>query len=82
MSQLADERQKRHFTQEYMASKLGICVSTYCQYETGSRNVPKNIAEKIASILMISVEDIFLPHKFTVSKSEKEKQLLNRQEVT
>ena len=73
MSQLANERQKRGYKQEDMALKLGIGVSTYCQYETGSRNVPLTIAENIASIFEMSVNELFLPQKFTVSKSSGQK---------
>lgn len=47
---------------------LDIAISTYCQYETGKRNVPAEVVDKISNILNINKEDIFLPIKFTVSK--------------
>lgn len=81
MSQLANERQKRKYTQEDMALKLGIGVSTYCQYETGSRNVPLAIAEQIASLFKMPVNDLFLPQKFTVSKSHDPKEEIIGKEV-
>jgi len=61
-------RKEKGFTQEQMAYMLGIAISTYNQYETGSRSVPAEIANKISGILSIEVAKIFLPKKFTVSK--------------
>lgn len=65
---LAEIRDERRKSQKDMADILGIAVSTYCQYETGKRNVPAEIVDKISNILNINKEDIFLPIKFTVSK--------------
>ena len=65
---LAETRKEKGYTQEKMAKMLEIAVSTYNQYETGARNVPAKIAEKICDILQIQVPIIFLPEKFTISK--------------
>lgn len=65
---LAEIREYNRKSQKDMADILGIAVSTYCQYETGKRNVPAEIVDKISNILNINKEDIFLPIKFTVSK--------------
>lgn len=51
-----------------MADLLGIAVSTYCQYETGKRNLPVETVNKISKILNVNKNDIFLPIKFTVGK--------------
>jgi len=53
-----------------MANNLKIAVSTYNQYENGVRSVPKETADKIAAILNVDVADIFLPSKFTISKTD------------
>lgn len=53
-----------------MAKKLKVGVSTYNQYENSQRSIPYNIAKKIAEILEVEVEDIFLPARFTVSKTK------------
>lgn len=71
MKSLAELRQQRGITQIEMAKILGIADSTLSQYETGQRTLPVNIAKKIAAILDVSIEDIFLPVKFTVSKTKK-----------
>ncbi|CAG7586417.1 hypothetical protein PEPTYR26121_00336 [Peptoniphilus tyrrelliae] len=65
---LAEIRDERRKSQKDMADILGIAVSTYCQYETGKRNVPAETVDNIAQILNIDKDDIFLPIKFTVSK--------------
>lgn len=68
---LENARKKRGYTQEQMARKLEIAVSTYNQYEKSARNVPVEIAEKISNILETDMLDIFLPKKFTISKNIK-----------
>lgn len=65
---LAKIRESKGLSQSQMASLLNIGTSTYCQYETGKRNIPLNIVNKIKEILEIKNKDIFLPTKFTVSK--------------
>lgn len=67
---LADIRNKKGKTQAEMAKLLGIGVSTYNLYENGGRKVPDRIATKIAQILEVNKNDIFLPATFTVSKTE------------
>ena len=62
-------RKEKGFTQEQMAGMLCIAVSTYNQYESGKRNVPDEIATRISEILGENVSTIFLPKKFTVSKT-------------
>lgn len=65
---LEEVRKEKGLTQEQMAANLDIALSTYNQYENGARSVPRSIAEAAAKILGVSVEDIFLPTKFTISK--------------
>lgn len=65
---LADIRKEKNLSQEVIANKLNVANSTYCQYETGKRNIPTNIVEEICKILDVKQEDIFLPIKFTVGK--------------
>ncbi|EFM24808.1 DNA-binding helix-turn-helix protein [Peptoniphilus duerdenii ATCC BAA-1640] len=65
---LAEIREENSKTQKDMADLLGIAVSTYCQYETGKRNLPVETVNKISKILNVNKNDIFLPIKFTVGK--------------
>lgn len=59
-------RTARGYTQEQVAKCAGIPLSSYNQYETGARNVPADIAERIARVLRVDVSDIFLPVKFSI----------------
>lgn len=67
---LADIRKEKNLSQGDLASKMDIAVSTYCQYETGKRNIPTHIVEKLCEILEIKQDDIFLPTRFTVSNQQ------------
>ena len=69
-------RTARGFTQEQVAKSVGVPLSSYNQYETGARSVPAEIAEKIARVLRVDVEDIFLPLKFSIREQTKEKSQL------
>ena len=70
MTNLEHLRLARGLTQETVSGAVGIAVSTYSMYENGKRTVPRHIAERIAAAVGCKLEDIFLPEKFTVSKSE------------
>lgn len=70
MTNLEQLRLARGLTQETISGVVGIAVSTYSMYENGKRAVPRQIAERIAKAVGCRLEDIFLPEKFTVSKSE------------
>lgn len=70
MTKLAYLRKKKGLTQDEMAKILAIGLSTYNQYENLQRGIPFQIAEKIASMFDIPVDEIFLPIKFTVSKTK------------
>lgn len=68
MSRMEEVRVAKGLTQEVIATHAGIAVSTYSQYENGHRSVPFDVAERIAEFLGCSLDEIFLPTKFTVSK--------------
>ena len=70
MTDLERLRLSRGLTQEAVSGVVGIAVSTYSLYENGKRTIPRQVAERIAQAVGCKVEDIFLPEKFTVSKSE------------
>ncbi len=67
---LSEVRIEMGYTQDDMSKLLGIGTSTYNQYETGARSVPADVAIEISKILDISVNEFFLPAKFTLSKSK------------
>lgn len=64
-------RKSKGYSQENMANELNIGISTYCQYETGKRNIPRDIVSRICNILDVKIDDIFLPVRFTISKQNK-----------
>ena len=70
MRQIEIARKAKGFTQEYVANSVGVATSSYNQYETGARSIPADVAEKIASVLDVEVNEIFLPMKFTVREQD------------
>jgi len=70
---IEDLRKKLNISQIDMAKMLQIPVSTYNMYENGKRKVPEKVANKIAEILNVKLEEIFLPATFTVSKTKENK---------
>jgi len=67
---LAKLRKDKKYTQEKMAEMLGISIAAYNLYENGGRKVPKKVATKIAQILEVDKEEIFLPETFAVRKTK------------
>lgn len=73
MINLKDLRLEKGKTLKEMAYMLGIGITTYYMYETSERDIPYEVAKKIALIFDLEVEDIFLPTRFTVSKQKEDK---------
>lgn len=48
----------RGFSQEYMAQKLGCHRNTYAKMEENPQDITMGQADKLASILNVSVDDI------------------------
>jgi len=58
-SKITSIRLARGYTQEYVASKLGIAQNTYSKIERDeNKKLPDEMIKKIADILGVSVEDI------------------------
>lgn len=68
MNRLRETRKKSGFTQQEMASKIGISESYYCQLETGKRRMSLDNALKISSILGKTPDEIFLPNNMAKCK--------------
>ena len=59
ISQRLKELRKLHnYTQDYVASALGIVRQTYSHYETGKRTPNSEILFKLAGLYNISVDDL------------------------
>lgn len=53
MSKLQEIRKEQGLTQEDVAKKLNISQQAYALYEKDGTNIPRNVINKIASILMV-----------------------------
>lgn len=59
-------RVKKGFSQLDLSKHLNIGISTYNQYENGSRKIPADTAKKIADLLGTNTDDIFIASRFTI----------------
>lgn len=66
MNAMEMRRKEKSFTQEALAKRIGVAPSTYSQYASGARLIPLEKSKLIAAALECSVEEIFLPAKFTI----------------
>lgn len=66
MNAMEMRRKEKLFTQEALARRIGVAPSTYSQYASGSRLIPLEKSKLIAAALECSIDEIFLPAKFTV----------------
>lgn len=71
---IEEVRKAKGFTQEQVAKGVGIGASTYCQYETGLRGVPAEVANKIARFLDVEVGDIFCRRSSQLANIEDERE--------
>lgn len=55
---LGEIRRMRGYSQEYMAQKLGCHRNTYAKMEGNPQDITMGQADKLASILNVSVNDI------------------------
>lgn len=69
---LDEVRRMRGFSQEYMAQKLGCHRNTYAKMEENPQDITMGQADKLASILNVSVDDIIFlkPTLQNVDKKE------------
>jgi DNA-binding XRE family transcriptional regulator len=58
---LIEIRDKRNYSQEYVANKLGMDTSCYCRRERGEISISNAEWEKLAQILGQSIQDIYEP---------------------
>lgn len=61
-------RKDKRISLSAMAKDLGIGVSRYFLIENGERPATPEIAERIAGILGVAKDVLFLPRSFTVRK--------------
>ena len=65
MTKVEKRRQEKGFTQAFMAENIGVSIGCYNMYENNQRKIPKNKAEKIATVLRCDITDLFIPFSFT-----------------
>ena len=71
-------RKKHNFSQEFLASKIGVSRPTYMQIEHGERDLTITEAKKLADIFDISLEDFLHKKeakKMIVKIGERKKQI-------
>ncbi len=65
MSKLKEQREKKHISQNDLASAVGVTQRHIAFIESGDRKPSMELAFKIARKLECSIEDIFLPEECT-----------------
>lgn len=58
---LAEKRKEKGLSQKAIADKMFIDVSNYSRRESGEKRIPVDEWTKLASILDVSIEDIYEP---------------------
>lgn len=61
LTKLRQARVKKKMSQKRISELLGISESYYCQLETGIRRMSLPNAQKLASVLDESLDDLFMP---------------------
>lgn len=56
---LARERLRRHWSQMYVATQIGVKSNTYATWELGVRRPPLRMAMALATLYETPVEDLF-----------------------
>lgn len=65
MSKLKEQREKKHISQNELASAVGVTQRHIAFIESGDRKPSMELAFKIARKLECSIEDIFLSNECT-----------------
>lgn len=59
LTKLTEARKKAGYKSQYeIAKDLGITQTEYCSYESGKKEMPEKIANKLSALLNISIEEI------------------------
>lgn len=66
MSNLKVLREVNNYTQEYVASKIGVDQSTYSKIERNPKNLKAEQVEKLAELYDVSVADILSSEGLTI----------------
>ncbi len=61
LEKLIELRNKKGYSQQQMAHKLGISQTHYCLLEIGQKKLYYDTAKKIAKIFKLKPDDIFYP---------------------
>lgn len=67
-NKLKAARIRQNLSLEDMAERLDITKSTYYNYESDQRSIPVDMAERIAFILDVDYDNIFLPSRVTIRR--------------
>lgn len=67
-NKLKAARIRQNLSLEDMAERLDITKTTYYNYESDQRSIPVDMAERIAFILDVDYDNIFLPSRVTIRR--------------
>lgn len=65
MNRLKDIRERENLSQTELASNVGVSARHIAFIESGDRRPSINLALKIAKVLHVTLEEIFLPDECT-----------------
>ncbi len=74
-------REERHYTQEYIAKKLGISIRAYSKIERGETQLTINRLKEISTILNVSPFEL-LSDEIAKTVPEKQQLIDNEKELT
>ena len=72
LRQLRKARMAKGITQKKIATIVGISESYYCQLENGTRRMSLPLARKIAMVLDMGLDELFLPSNLAFRKSNRD----------
>lgn len=79
LTKLTEARKKAGYKSQYeIAKDLGITQTEYCSYESGKKEMPKRIADKLSALLNMPVKEIKSVDYASVNLSDDAVKLLNK----
>lgn len=79
LTKLTEARKKAGYKSQYeIAKDLGITQTEYCSYESGKKEMPKRVADKLSALLNMPVKEIKSVDYASVNLSDDAVKLLNK----
>ena len=79
LTKLTEARKKAGYKSQYeIAKDLGITQTEYCSYESGKKEMPKRIADKLSALLNMPVKEIKSVDYASANLSKEAVEFLNK----